>query len=72
MTTNNNTKEKEQHRQQNHGFVVFFIFNILFNKYFEIYSFLLYTKYFYCKRFCSCSMLLLFIVYQIFLLQTVL
>ena len=28
------------------------------------YSWLLYTKYFYCKRFCSCRVSLLFIVYQ--------
>ena len=33
------------------------------NNYFESYSFL-YTKYFYCKRFCSCRVSLLVIVYQ--------
>ena len=45
---------------------------LLFNNYFESYSFLLYSKYYYCKHFCSCRMLLLFIVYQIFLFQMVL
>ena len=83
-TTNNNTTTTTQKNNTDNKTMVLLYFLyltykitpikqiLLFNNYFESYSFLLYNKYFYCKRFCSCWMLLLFIVYQIFLFQMLL
>ena len=79
MTTNNNTTTTTQKNNTDNKTMVLLLTNIskvtLFycipnifvaNSFVAVgcYSCLLYTKYFYCKRFCSCRMLLLFIVYQ--------
>ena len=77
-TTQITTTKQKQHRQQPQHKIIQQIKSLLFNKknyltiILKIYFILLYTKYFYCKRFCSCRMSLCSIVYQIILLLPVL